>query len=221
MLNFMGFEVAQHNEWNHDSSVDWHLAEQECRQQLQLFLRELGALYLKERALWERDPEPEGFEWIDCSDRENSVLAFIRKGHGDHIVAVMNMTPVPREEYRIGTFAPGTYTQIFCSDDEAYGGSGYETTKAVQTQDVPWHGRAQSILVRLPPLSLILLKPREGLKLLPAHDTESPSDAAPTDANDLAQAQGEPAPTTAKSATNQPNGVGLDAEAAPDAEDET
>ncbi len=185
MLNFMGFEVAQHNEWNHDSSVDWHLSEQKDRQGLQRFLVDLGQLYLGESVLWERDPDPEGFEWIECSDRENSVLAFVRKGAKEHAIVVLNMTPVPRESYRIGAFTAGTYNEVFSSDAAAYGGSGFETKKALQTEDLPWHGRDQSLCLDLPPLGLLVLKARNGLKLLTGHDTESPAEATPTDPDAL------------------------------------
>jgi 1,4-alpha-glucan branching enzyme len=158
-LLFMGTEVAQHREWNHDGSVDWHLAEDPRRQELQAFLTELGRIYLEYPAFWERDPDHEGFEWIDCSDKENSVLAYVRRSYRDHVVVVLNMTPVPRYDYRIGAPAPGRYIERLSSDDPRYGGSSFESLPLVETEDAPMHGRAQSMVLRLPPLGALLLVP--------------------------------------------------------------
>ena len=210
ILNFMGFEVAQHNEWNHDSSVDWHLSEQESRQKLQTFLSEIGQLYLEQRALWERDPEPEGFEWIDCSDRENSVLAFVRNGHEEHLVVVMNMTPVPRESYRLGVPAAGTYTQIFCSDAVVYGGSGTPTLDVVRTEDVPWHGRDQSISLTLPPLSLTLYEPGGGTKPPNARDTDPFEEEGPTDVDERTDDATEESPSVTLRSVPTPASTGDD-----------
>jgi 1,4-alpha-glucan branching enzyme len=173
-LLFMGTEVAQHAEWNHDGAVDWHLAEDEHRKKLDVFLRELGALYHELPAFWERDLEPSGFEWIDCSDRENSVIAFARWGNDSHVVVVMNMTPVPREEYRIGVPAAGRYIERLCSDDPRYGGSNFETRKTLDTEEIPFHGRAQSLSLRLAPLGAIVLthEPVAAPKKKPMGSTE-------------------------------------------------
>jgi 1,4-alpha-glucan branching enzyme len=158
-LLFMGTEVAQHREWNHDGSVDWHLNDDPRRQELQAFLTELGRIYHEYPAFWERDPDHEGFEWIDCSDKENSVLAYVRRSFRDHVVVVLNMTPVPRHNYRIGAPAPGRYIERLCSDDSRFGGSSFETLPFIETEDTPMHGRAQSMVLRLPPLGALLLVP--------------------------------------------------------------
>jgi 1,4-alpha-glucan branching enzyme len=159
MLLFMGTEVAQHSEWSHDGSVDWALADDPRRQQLQLFIVELSRLYRERPALWWRDPDPDGFEWIDCSDRDNSVLAYVRRAGEDHVVVVLNMTPVPREPYRIGAPKAGRYVQRLSSDEPRFGGSQYETPELVETRDEPAHGRRQSMLLRLPPLGALVLVP--------------------------------------------------------------
>jgi len=213
-LNFMGIEVAQHNEWNHDSSVDWHLESQECRQQLQRYLSDLGRLYHETPALWANDPEPAGFEWIDCSDRENSVLSFVRRAGDEHVVVVLNMTPVPRQDYRIGAPAPGRYEQRFSSDDARYGGSGTFPPADVHTDEIPWHGRAQSLLLRLPPLGALVLAPAP----------DQPHDTVPTAEDPEAGAPAATEPTGAAAAgvtgaRAAPNGAGPSTDPTPPADD--
>ena len=99
---FMGTEFAQHHEWHHDSSLDWHIAEHPQRKALQEFIAELGKLHKATPALWRSDPLPESFEWIDCSDRDNTVLTYLRRDGADFVIVVLNFTPVPRENYRVG-----------------------------------------------------------------------------------------------------------------------
>jgi 1,4-alpha-glucan branching enzyme len=159
VLYFMGTEIAQYSEWNHDSSVDWALAHDPKRMELQTFLQELGALYHERPALWRHDSEPEGFEWIDCSDRDNSVLTYVRKDGEDHVIVILNHTPVPRDSYRIGAPVAGRYAERLNTDDARFGGSGYETQKTLDTEAVPAHGRPQSLVLRLPPLSALVLVP--------------------------------------------------------------
>jgi 1,4-alpha-glucan branching enzyme len=161
-LVFMGTELAQDGEWNHDSSIDWHVQELPDRQKLLRFFERLGQFYLQTPALWRSDPQPESFEWIDAGDRENSVLSFVRRDGHDHVVVVMNMTPVPRDDYRIGAPSAGRYVELFSSDAPELGGSAYETVKSVQTEPISVHGRAQSISLRLPPLGVIVLGPQEA-----------------------------------------------------------
>jgi len=158
-LLFMGTELASYREWDHDTSLDWHLLEEPNRQSLQQFLRDLGRLYLDTPCTWAADPDPNGFAWIDCNDRENSVLSFERHHEGEHIVVVLNLTPVPREDYRIGAHAAGAYVERLCSDASGYGGSGCATLPRVVTEPVPFHGRAQSMRLRLPPLGVLVLSP--------------------------------------------------------------
>ncbi|OYV71863.1 MAG: 1,4-alpha-glucan branching enzyme, partial [Gemmatimonadetes bacterium 21-71-4] len=158
-LLFMGAELAQAREWNHDASLDWHLAEEPDRAAFLRFMERLGALYRETPAFWERDPDPEGFAWIDAADRENSVFAFIRVDGADHRVVVMNATPVPRHEYRVGAPVAGRYRVVFNTDAAEFGGSGAGSTGTVHTEAAPFHGRAQSMRLVLPPLGILVLAP--------------------------------------------------------------
>ena len=158
-LMFMGTEFAQHNEWNHDASLDWHIADHPQRKSLQDFIAELAKLYKATPALWRGDPTSEGFEWIDCTDRENTVLTFMRKDGADYVIVVLNFTPVPRDNYRIGVPTAGRYVEKLSSDDLRFGGSEYVTTTVVETDPIPAHGRQNSIKLQLPPLGCLILAP--------------------------------------------------------------
>jgi 1,4-alpha-glucan branching enzyme len=109
--------------------------------------------------LWRRDPDPDGFFWIDCSDHDNSVLAFVRRDGDAHAIVVLNFTPVPHEDYRIGAPAAGTYVERLSSDAPDYGGSQFATLARVATEPHPWHGQGQSLRLRLPPLGALILTP--------------------------------------------------------------
>jgi 1,4-alpha-glucan branching enzyme len=159
-LLFMGTELAQEREWSHDSSIDWHLPGADpMRQKFEHFVARLGRVYLDTPPLWKNDPSPECFEWIDCADHENSVLSFARRADGQHVVVVMNMTPVPRDAYRVGLPEPGRYEELLSTDDPAFGGSEMATKKLIDTEPVPLHGRMQSAEISLPPLGLLVLAP--------------------------------------------------------------
>jgi 1,4-alpha-glucan branching enzyme len=158
-LVFMGTELAQEREWNHDTSLDWHLADDPDRAAFGRFLARLGHLYADTPALWQRDPDPEGFAWIDAADRENSVFAFVRLNGDDHRVIVLNCTPVPRHDYRIGAPVAGRYRVELNSDAGDFGGSGAGSFEPVETEPTPCHGRAQSMRLVLPPLGVLILAP--------------------------------------------------------------
>jgi 1,4-alpha-glucan branching enzyme len=162
-LLFMGTEFGQHNEWYFDASLDWHLAEHPQRRALQEFVKELGWLYRSEPVFWASDPDPHSFEWIDCSDRESTIMSFIRR-HGDDLaVVVLNFTPVPRENYRLGVPLMGRWVERLSSNDPRFGGSEYQTTRAADAEEVEWHWRPQSILIQVPPLAgLVLVPERKG-----------------------------------------------------------
>ncbi|UCF21553.1 MAG: 1,4-alpha-glucan branching protein GlgB [Gemmatimonadota bacterium] len=160
ILLFMGTELAPFNEWHHDSSLDWHLADDPKRADFARFLCDLGHLYLRTPPLWSRDSQPDGFSWIDCSDRDNSVIAFVRYAGDDHVVVVLNLTPVPRDDYRIGVPAAGRYRVLLCSDERKYGGSEYKVPKHYDSDSVGFHGRPQSLNLRLPPLGVLILAPQ-------------------------------------------------------------
>jgi 1,4-alpha-glucan branching enzyme len=158
-LLFMGTELAPYDEWDHTKSLDWHLADEPPRQGLARFLEDLGRIYHATPCLWRSDPDPDGFAWIDCADRDNSVISYVRRAGGEHVVVVCNFTPVPRDDYRIGMPAAGTYVERLSSDDRRYWGSEVETLARVTTEPVPAHGHPQSVRLRLPPLGLLVLAP--------------------------------------------------------------
>ena len=161
-LLFMGTELGSAHEWNHEASLEWHLLEQPRSAGLTAFFEALGALYRAHSCFWRRDHEPAGFAWIDCSDREQSVVSFVRRDGSDHAVVVLNLTPVPRDAYRIGAPAEGAYRVALSSDAIAFGGSGFATGDVIATEAVPYHGFTQSITLALPPLSAIILLPEPG-----------------------------------------------------------
>jgi 1,4-alpha-glucan branching enzyme len=166
-LLFMGTEIAPWNEWNCSQSLDWHLLEHEPHQKMTRFLSEMNHLYRSHRALWEQDNGWEGFEWIDFNDRENSVISFIRwaKNREECVVFVCNFTPVPRPGYRVGMPMPGRYRKIMDTDSSAYWGSDCYKETAYESDDTPWHGKAASISLDLPPLATILLVPERERRL--------------------------------------------------------
>uniref|UniRef100_A0A7V3YHG5 1,4-alpha-glucan branching enzyme GlgB n=1 Tax=Candidatus Caldatribacterium californiense TaxID=1454726 RepID=A0A7V3YHG5_9BACT len=159
-LLFMGGEFGQRQEWNHDRALDWFLLDDEPHRKLHRYVRDLNHLYLRERALWECDAKPEGFEWIDCHDAENSVIAFLRKSKdpNDFLVFVLNFTPVPRFAYRVGIPRPGFYEEILNSDSAFYYGSNLGNLGGVWAEEVPAHGRPYSLSLTLPPLSCCIFK---------------------------------------------------------------
>lgn len=159
-LLFMGAEFGQTSEWDHDSSLDWHLTNYDHHRQVQETLKKLNELYKTEPALHDLSFSHEGFEWVDIHDAENSVISFLRKGHNpdDTILVVCNLTPVARENYRIGVPAAGNWREIFNSDDERFGGSNVRNLLPLESQTVAIHGKDQSIALNLPPMGVIYLK---------------------------------------------------------------
>ncbi|MDH5583386.1 MAG: 1,4-alpha-glucan branching protein GlgB [Gammaproteobacteria bacterium] len=161
-LLFMGNEIGQRNEWNHDQSLDWHLLEYPLHAGVQTLIRELNEVYRNTPALYEIDFDSRGFEWIDWNDRDSSVLSWLRRdASGGIVIAVTNLTPIVREHYRIGVPVAGEYQEIFNSDGSQYGGSGVANTHLRSTAR-PHHGRADSIELRLPALATLYLKPVDG-----------------------------------------------------------
>ena len=158
-LLFMGTELAPCNEWYYDVSLDWHLANDPMRQGLSRFMADLGYLYLESPCLWKSDPDPHSFAWIDCHDCDNSVLAYCRHHKEDTLIVVLNLTPVPRDGYRVGVPQAGRYVRRLCSDVESYGGSGYPIAETLHTDDQPMHGLSHSLSLTLPPLSALILAP--------------------------------------------------------------
>jgi 1,4-alpha-glucan branching enzyme len=158
-LLFMGSELAPPTEWDHDVSLDWHLADDPLRAGLLVFFEELGKLYRESACLSRGDPDPEGFVWIDTLDHENSVLSYLRRHGPDELLVVLNLTPVPREHYRLGAPREGRWLRRFSSDDPRFGGSACVTSPAVSTEPAPAHGHPQSLVLTLPPLGALALVP--------------------------------------------------------------
>jgi 1,4-alpha-glucan branching enzyme len=158
-LLFMGGEFGQEREWNHDSSLDWHLLADPFHRGVQDLLRDLNRLYGSSPALHECDCEPQGFEWIEANDADNCVLGFLRRNRtGDRVaIVVNNFTPVPHTGYRLGVPAAGRYVESLNTDSAVYGGSNVGNFGGVQAQKLPAQGRPYSIDVTLPPLATLIL----------------------------------------------------------------
>ncbi|MDY8107890.1 1,4-alpha-glucan branching protein GlgB [Fulvimarina sp. 2208YS6-2-32] len=159
-LLFMGCEFGQWREWNHDQSLDWHLLDEgEGRHKgLQRLVRDLNTIYREIPALHELDCEPDGFEWVDTANVEQSVLAFARKDRkGRTVLVVCNFTPVPRHEYRIGVSKPGMWTERLNTDSEIYGGSNVGNMGGKEAEEHSVHGRPYSIALSLPPLGTVVM----------------------------------------------------------------
>lgn len=159
---FMGCEIGQWWEWNHEDSLQWHLLDYEPHKGLQRYVTDLNHLYVKEPALYQVDFDWTGFQWIDLHDSDQSTLSYIRraKDQSDQIVCVFNFTPVPREGYRLGVPMGGYYQELLNSDAAIYGGSNMGNGGGVNAEETPWHGQSHSILITLPPLSALFFKPR-------------------------------------------------------------
>jgi len=161
-LLFMGCEFGQFDEWSEDKSLDWHLLEFDKHKELQTYIKDLNHLYTSEKAMWYDDFTPAGFEWINCSDAQSSIVSFVRKGGSvkETIVVVANFTPVPRQWHRIGVPFAGEYEELLNSDDIKYGGSGVVNPNKISSIEKEWDGRANSIELKVPPLGVTILKYR-------------------------------------------------------------
>ncbi len=159
-LFFMGGEIGQRREWNHDWSVDWHLLDFAPHQGLRRWVQHLNILYRGESALFELDFDPAGFEWVDFTDADNSVVCFLRKGRnpGYAILVVCNFTPVTRHDYHVGVPLGGFWRELLNSDAREYGGSDHGNIGGVEAVPVPMHGRYQSLSLTLPPLGMVVFK---------------------------------------------------------------
>ncbi len=159
-LVFMGGEFGQRSEWNHDKSLDWHLLEYPHHKGLQLWMKNLNHLYVKEPALYENDFSPDGFEWIDCSDASQCTLVFLRKGKraDENIIVALNYTPVPRVDYRIGVPDAGAWGEILNSDAEIFGGGGIVNLGQIHSEPTAWNDKPFSVRLTLPPLAIVFLK---------------------------------------------------------------
>jgi len=158
-LLFMGGEIGQWREWDHNSSLDWNLLEYEPHKGLQRWVADINRIYKNEPAL-HLDADPTGYEWIDGSDADNSVISFLRKGAhpGEEILILCNFTPVPRSNYRVGTPEGGCWKEILNSDGKEYWGGGMGNSGGVQAEAIPAHDRAWSLNLTLPPLAIEFFK---------------------------------------------------------------
>ena len=164
-LLFMGGEFGQFIEWKFDDNLDWHLLDYPMHKQLQAYVRALNAFYAAHPEFWQNDEDWNGFRWISCDDRKNSVISYYRcsRENAEETIVVCNFTPQAFSVYRIGVDAPGEYTEVFNSDAREFGGSGVMNQTEISAEPVPWHGRGQSLAVHLPPLAVVYLKQvREG-----------------------------------------------------------
>lgn len=157
-LLFMGGEFAQATEWNHQTSLDWHLLDNDPHRGVQTMVRDLNSLYRDTPALHELDCKPEGFEWIEENASEDSVFAWVRRGTNDTpaVLVVCNMTPVERPDRRIGVPLEGHWREVFNSDASPYGGGGRGNMGGQTTDQVAASGRAASLSLVLPPLSTLM-----------------------------------------------------------------
>ena len=160
-LLFMGCELAQKAEWGHERSLDWHLLEQADHAGVQALVRDLNHRYREEAALWELDSDPAGFWWLEPNDAEENVVAFARASKdGERVlVFVANLSPVPRQAFRLGLPRPSRWREVINTDSEYYGGSGVGNLGVVEPEPVPWHGQSVSAEITLPPLAAIWLTP--------------------------------------------------------------
>jgi 1,4-alpha-glucan branching enzyme len=159
-LLFMGGEFAQSAEWNHDKSLDWHLLDYPLHKGIQTLVKRLNGLYKSELALYQFAFDQRGFEWVDYSDRENSVIVYMRKTERkeDLLIVVCNFTPSPRSHYRIGVPFRGQWKEIFNSDETDFGGGGVLNHGLLTTSPVKFQGKDYSISLTLPPLAVTVLK---------------------------------------------------------------
>ena len=158
-LVFMGTEIGQFDEWNHEEAIQWDLLEFEKHKKLRTFFKELNKFYLDCKPLYELDTVWKGFDWIHHDDYTNSVIAFKRTDkNGDEIVSVCNFQPIRRDEYCIGVPKYGLYDEVFNSDEERFGGSGVVNGHNIKTEVMKIHGFDQGLSLTLPPLSVIYLR---------------------------------------------------------------
>ena len=164
-LLFQGGEIAQWREWDHENSLDWHLLEHQPHRGIQKLVKSLNAIYQKEPALFALDDKPEGFQWIDFRDSENTVWSFLRKAPANsgspHLLVIVNATPVVRHDYRLGVPHTGWCEVILNSDAEKFGGSGSLSALGAEAEATGSHGFDHSIVLDLPPLSVLILSLRD------------------------------------------------------------
>ncbi|MCK5727768.1 MAG: 1,4-alpha-glucan branching protein GlgB [Methylococcales bacterium] len=156
-LLFQGCEFGQGAEWNFNQALDWFQTDYPQHKGIQTLIKDLNKLYVKHPSLFHYDFDHEGFEWVDCHDVQQSVISYRRKAAGEELIVILNFTPIPRENYRIGVPIAGTYVEVFNSDSTYYGGSDVGNSQ-VMTDAEAWMNHPHSIELTLPPLAAIVLK---------------------------------------------------------------
>jgi 1,4-alpha-glucan branching enzyme len=161
---FMGDEFGQRSEWNHEASLDWHLLDNPMHAGLRRWVRDLNTAYRGQPAFHELDCDQAGFEWVDCTDSQRSVLTFLRRGSNadDVLLFACNFTPVVRTNYRVGVPFATVWREILNSDAHLYGGSGQGNLGALSASPLPIQGRPFSLTMTLPPLGVVVLQPQPG-----------------------------------------------------------
>jgi 1,4-alpha-glucan branching enzyme len=158
----MGGELAQYNEWDHEKSLDWHLLDAgPYHRGVKLLVADLNRLYRREPAMHQLDHEPAGFHWMDCTDTEQSVVAFCRfaaSPASPPVLCVYNFTPVARHGYRVGVPRPGSWVEVVNTDSALYGGSDVGNGGGVPSEPTPWHGQPHSVRLNLPPLGAVIFR---------------------------------------------------------------
>ncbi|MEM6797827.1 MAG: alpha amylase C-terminal domain-containing protein, partial [Acidobacteriota bacterium] len=190
VLLFMGSELAPAREWNHETGLDRYLEKDPAHRGVRDLVAALGQLYQSRPCLWRLDHEPAGFRWIACHDRGRSVFAYARLAAApdpdpeaveggeqeaspgaaerlaavDHLLVVLNLTPVPRPGYRLGAPAASSYRVVIDTDDKVFGGSGYRHSgeRRVEVEEVAADGLERSLVLTLPPLAALVLEPAAG-----------------------------------------------------------
>ena len=159
-LLFMGNEIGQTTEWNHDESLPWHLLQYPLHNGIKVLIKDLNKLYTTHKSLSDKNYESSGFEWIDHADADTSVLAYIRNGDEakDQLVVICNFTPMTHHDYRIGMPEAGEWVEVFNTDNLVYGGSGFINHEPLSTINESYHNRSCSIALNLPPLGVSILK---------------------------------------------------------------
>jgi 1,4-alpha-glucan branching enzyme len=161
-LLFMGAEFAQSAEWASDRSLDWWLLEFAEHAGILAAVSDLNRVYRENPALWQLDDDPRGFEWIDANDALANVFTWLRRdAEGNAVACAVNMSPIPREHYRIGLPSSGAWDEILNTDAEHYGGSGLGNLGRIHADDEGWHGRPFSASITVPPLAACYFKPAQ------------------------------------------------------------
>jgi len=162
-LLFMGGEIGQRKEWNHDSSLDWHLLGSHMHAGIQGVIRDLNLAYREHPALFERDGDPRGFQWLQVENAGLNVLAFLRLSADgrQHVACIANLSPAVRHGHRLGLPRAGEYRELMNTDASIYGGSGVGNHGRVQSELIPWDGQPASAVMTLPPLAVVWLAPAD------------------------------------------------------------